>query len=174
MNESSFSVESSPTWSDDPWYMNQENRNIETNDGYIIINEGEAEGTIWGGNLCTFNLLQGTEFMPDLTDSILFIEEDNMAGDFFSVEFDRNLQSLIHQPNFDQVKGIIIGRFQKATDMTIEKLNLIINSKKELKNLPILANANFGHTNPMITFPIGGTAKLSIKNKQIKFEIIKH
>jgi muramoyltetrapeptide carboxypeptidase len=174
MNEGIISIESSKTWSDDSWYKDQENRNFEINNGFLAINEGEAEGRIFGGNLCTFNLLQGTEFMTNISNSILFIEDDDMAGNFFGVEFDRNLQSLIHQPNFDKVKGIVIGRFQKSTDMTIEKLKYTIATKQELKNIPIFANADFGHTNPMITFPIGGTAKISVKNNQVKFEILQH
>lgn len=174
VNKTNFSIESSKTWSDDFWYKDQENRNIEKNDGYVVINEGEAEGKILGGNLCTFNLLQGTEFMPNISNSIFFIEDDDMAGNSFGVEFDRNLQSLIHQPNFDKVKGIVIGRFQKNTDMTIEKLKYIIKTKEELKKIPILANADFGHTNPMITFPIGGTAKISVNNSKVKLEILQH
>jgi muramoyltetrapeptide carboxypeptidase len=38
--------------------------------------------------------------------------------------------------------------------MTIEKLRYIISTKEELKMIPVIANADFGHTNPMITFPI--------------------
>jgi muramoyltetrapeptide carboxypeptidase len=174
INDDVISVESSKIWSDDTWYKDQENRNFENNSGFLVINEGEAEGRIFGGNLCTFNLLQGTEFMPNISNSILFIEDDDMAGNFFGVEFDRNLQSLIHQPNFDKVKGIVIGRFQKNTDMTIEKLKHTIKTKQELKNIPIFANADFGHTNPMITFPIGGIARILINGNQIKFEIPEH
>lgn len=58
MSESNFVIESSKNWSDDARYKDQENRNIENNNGYIVINEGEGEGKILGGNLCTFNLLQ--------------------------------------------------------------------------------------------------------------------
>ena len=169
-----FLVEASKTWTDDAWYADQENRKIEKNEGYVILNEGEAEGTIYGGNLCTFNLLQGTEFMPDISDSILFIEDDDMAGNFFGVEFDRNLQSLIHQPGFEKVRGIVIGRFQKNTDMTPEKLKFIISTKEELRSIPIIANADFGHTNPMFTFPIGGTAGITALNNKAELEIIKH
>jgi muramoyltetrapeptide carboxypeptidase LdcA involved in peptidoglycan recycling len=174
MNDKGFLVEASNTWSDDPWFMDQENRQIEHNEGFIVINEGEAEGKILGGNLCTFNLLQGTEFMPDITDSILFVEDDNMAGNLFGVEFDRNLQSLIHQPNIHKIKGIVIGRFQKNTDMTVAKLRYIIQTKEELNDIPILANAYFGNTNPLITFPIGGTAEITMKNNEVIFRIIKH
>ena len=48
----------------------------------MIIQEGEAEGTIIGGNLCTINLLQGTEYMPSLENSILFIEDDEESHPF--------------------------------------------------------------------------------------------
>ena len=69
-------IEISPSkqWSNDKWLKNQEDRNFINNEGMKIINEGEAEGKIIGGNLCTLNLLQGTEYMPDLDNSILFIE----------------------------------------------------------------------------------------------------
>ncbi len=173
VEEDEFEVKPSKTWSDDPWYKDQDNRNHIENEGFIILNKGKAEGLIFGGNLCTFNLLQGTEFMPNISNSILFIEDDDMAGDYFGVEFDRNLQSLIHQPNFEKVKGIVIGRFQKNTDMNLEKLKYIIATKKELENIPIIANVDFGHTNPLLTFPIGGTVKLKVKN-EVELKITKH
>jgi muramoyltetrapeptide carboxypeptidase len=174
VEDKKYIVEASEVWSDDAWYRDQENRNFEKNEGYVVINKGEAEGMILGGNLCTLNLLQGTEFMPNLSNSILFIEDDDMTGSFFGVEFNRNLQSLIHQPNFKKVKGIVIGRFQKKTEMTIEKLKFIIQTKKELKSIPIIASADFGHSNPFITFPIGGTAKISALKGKANIEIIKH
>lgn len=174
MNEKPFQIYSSKEWSDDFWFKNQENRKFIKNKGYQVINEGKAEGRILGGNLCTFNILLGTEFMPDLTDSILFIEGDDLAGDYFSVEFERNIQALIHQPNFDQVNGIVIGRFQKRTDMNLEKLKYIIKTKEELKDIPIIANADFGHTNPMFTFPIGGIVRINAGKDNVLLEIIKH
>ena len=173
VQDKKYLVESSELWSDDAWYRDQGNRVFEKNEGYIIINKGEAEGIILGGNLCTLNLLQGTKFMPNISNSILFIEDDDMTGSFFGVEFNRNLQSLIHQPNFNKVKGIVIGRFQKKAEMSIEKLKYIIQTKKELKSIPIIANADFGHSNPFITFPIGGTVKISALNK-VKIEILNH
>lgn len=138
----------------------------------FIINEGEAEGTIVGGNLCTFNLLQGTEYMPDLTDRILFIEDDGMADKMFYVEFDRNLQSLIHQKNFDKVRGIVIGRAEKNCEMTKEKWIKLIKGKAELNNIPVIAGADFGHTTPLITFPIGGRAKMVAKEGKINLVIV--
>jgi len=171
MAEEPFEVVASKRWSDDRWAGKQDDRHYFDNDGYWLFREGEVEGTIVGGNQCTLNLLQGTEYMPNISDSILFIEDDGAAD---AATFDRDLQSLIHQPDFGKVKGIVFGRFQLQSGMTQDLLRKIIESKKELKNLPIIANVDFGHTSPMITFPIGGTAKLVAKKDNIKLEIIKH
>lgn len=164
-------VISSKEWSDDAWFLDQENREFIDNEGMFIINEGEASGKIIGGNLCTLNLLQGTEYMPDIKDSILFLEDDEMAGKLFLVEFDRDFVSLIQQPNFETVKGIVIGRSQKSCEMNNEKWIKLIKSKPELENIPVIAGCDFGHTTPIITFPIGGEAKLKAKNGKITLNI---
>lgn len=166
-----FEIVSSNEWSDDAWFIDQENRNFIPNDGMFIINEGEAEGNIVGGNLCTVNLLQGTEYMPDISNKILFLEDDDMAGKIYLMEFDRNLQSMMHMPEFKTVKGIVLGRSQKATEMTKEKWIKLIKNKKELANIPVIAGADFGHSTPIFTFPVGGSAKLVAKNGEIKLTI---
>jgi muramoyltetrapeptide carboxypeptidase LdcA involved in peptidoglycan recycling len=154
--------------------MDQENREFIKNEGFKVINEGAAEGMTIGGNLCSFNLLQGTEYMPSLEDAILFIEDDELAGDYTAVVFDRDLQSLIQQPGFKGVKGIAIGRFQKASNMTMEKLTYIIKTKKELDNIPVVYGFDFGHTTPHLTFPLGGKASLIAKNNDVKLTILEH
>lgn len=155
INHKSYYLKDPDFYSSDKWYDDQDNRKFIKNKGCIVINEGRAEGTIIGGNLCSFNLLQGTPFMPSLRDKILFIEEDALVGKEFPYEFDRNLVSLIQQKDFDKVKGIVIGRSQTQTGMNLTKWKKILN-KKELKNIPIIINANFGHTTPNATIPIGG------------------
>lgn len=161
----------SQKWSDDPWYKDQESRNLINNDGFWLVNQGNADGTILGANLCTFNLLQGTEYMPNLENSILFIEDDYES---LAHTFDRDLQSLIHQPGFDKVKGIVIGRFQKASQVDKDKLEKIIKSKKELSKIPVIANVDFGHTDPRITFPIGGSVVISAFFDSLKITITEH
>ena len=157
-----ITVNPSKKWSEDKWYEDQDNRHFFENEGYTVISGGVAEGKIIGGNLCTFNLLQGTEFMPSLEDSVLFLEDDYYIQGDFSVEFDRNLQSVIHQPGFEKVKALVIGRFQKSSGLTMEKLKKIIKAKKELDKIPLIANVDFGPTTPMITFPISGKVIISV------------
>ena len=143
------------------------------NDGMIPIQNGKSFGKIIGGNLCTMNLLQGTEYMPDLNNSILFLEDDadDLENDVFLLEFDRNLESLLQLPNC-KIKGIVFGRFQLCSNMNIDKLKAIIANKKKLKNIPIVYGADFGHTNPMFTIPIGTYCNLDIKSGAITIKIV--
>ncbi|MBR1803260.1 MAG: LD-carboxypeptidase [Clostridia bacterium] len=163
-------IKSSEEWSNDSWFKNQEKRIFIPNEGMKIINKGQAEGKIIGGNLCTLNLLQGTEYMPDLEDSILFIEDDGLVDKVFNKEFDRDLQSLLHCAKNKKIKGIVVGRAENNCDMTNEKWVNIFKNKKELVNIPIVINANFGHTTPIFTFPIGGYAKIQL-DEETKIEI---
>ena len=166
-----FEIKPSESWSDDKWYKDQDNRKLIPNEGWLTINEGNAEGTILGANLCTFNLFQGTEYMPSLNNSILFLEDDETSKSF---DFDRNLQSLIHLPDFSEVKGIVIGRFQKESEITNGLLTQIIKTKRELNNIPVLANVDFGHTSPIISFPVGGTCKVEATSESQSLRIIEH
>jgi muramoyltetrapeptide carboxypeptidase LdcA involved in peptidoglycan recycling len=171
MEESLFEIKPSEEWSDDKWYLDQNEREFMKNEGELIVNEGGAEGKIIGGNVCTLNLLLGTEFMPSIKDSILFLEDDEESK---LKHFGRNLQALLHQPEFSQVRGLIVGRFQKASEATKEKIVKMIKTKKELENIPVVANLDFGHTSPLFTFSIGGTAKLLVKKEGVKLEILEH
>lgn len=166
-----YAIKPSQKWSNDLWVGKQDERKFEVNEGYWLINEGECTGTIIGGNQCTLNLLQGTEYMPSLEDSVLFLEDDYEAH---AATFDRDLQSLIHQPGFSAVRGLVIGRFQPESGMTRNLLEQIVRSKKELKHLPVIANADFGHTTPQITFPIGGSCQIEISDSNSKITINKH
>lgn len=171
-NEEEYYINPAISWSSDKWYKDQDNRKFIKNNGMNIINEGKAEGTIIGGNLNTFSLLQGTKYMPIAQKIILFIEEDNWANEDYLYEFDRRLQSLTQQAFFKKVKGIIIGRAQQNVNMNINRWKTLISMNKKLINMPIVVNADFGHTMPMATFPIGGKCIISGKGKSIRIKII--
>jgi len=172
MTDSPYEIKASKRWDDRKWYIDQEDRTSYTNKGPVVINKGQAEGTIIGDNLGTLGLLKGTEYFPDLTHSILFLEDCDSSA--HPVEFDRNLQALIQQPNFDKVRCIVIGRFEKAAKMSKEMLTYIIKTKKELTKIPVIANVDFGHTDPKITFPIGGAVSIVAEDNNTRITITKH
>lgn len=171
MNDAPFAVPPADHWSDDAWYLDQENRSLVPNEGYKVIHEGRGEGTLLGGNLGTLALLFGTEYMPSLDGTLLLIEDDLEVNALY---FDRVLQALIHQPGFEGVQGIVTGRFQAASEVSHEKLGGIIQSKRELTHLPIVADASFGHTTPQFTFPIGGKGSLVAEGAGVELVITEH
>lgn len=86
--------------------------------------------------------------------------EDDAAGD--PPTFARDLTSLLQQPGADQVRGLVVGRFQGASGMTRDLLAEIVGRQERLAGLAVLANADFGHTYPMATLPIGGEVSLVV------------
>ncbi|MEK6820884.1 MAG: S66 peptidase family protein [archaeon] len=171
MHEKPFSVTPATHWSNDNWYTHQDQRKQVLNKGWTLIQEGTATGTIVGGNLSTLKSLFGTDYFPSLRNTILFIEDDYESK---KVHFDRDFQSLLHQREFKGVKGVVIGRFEHKSKITDEDIHHMIHSRKELETIPVISHVDFGHTDPMITFPIGGTAHITAAKKQSTIRIIRH
>ena len=63
--------------------------------------------------MSTFNLLQGTPYMPNLKDKILFIEEDSLTGTSTLKTFD----DFSLWQDFEYIKGIVIGKMQKVQNV---------------------------------------------------------
>lgn len=156
-NNNQDEIFSSTEWSDDLWFIDQENRNFVANDGYWHLQPGIAEGTLIGGNLGTFNLLLGTPYRPSFEpNTILFIED---TADSNIANFTRNFQALLQQPDFKNVKAVLIGRFQKNSQVNRTQLEFMLERfRPYLKDLPIIANLDFGHSTPLLTIPLGGNA----------------
>lgn len=167
LTDGPFEIVPSEQWSDDEWYLDQENRIFLANEGYEVIQAGQAKGIAIGGNLCTLNLLQGTAYMPELANAILILEDDDLT---FAEEFDRNLESLLQAVDPNEVKGVLFGRFQKKSNLSMDELRAIVSRKAALKGVPIMANIDFGHTTPHCVLPIGGTLSFDTDNKIIRVE----
>lgn len=159
LGEGPNELRASENWTDDPWFADQDKRTVRANDGWWPLRPGQATGRILGGNLCTLNLLQGTQHMPSLDGAVLMVEDDYLSD---AKEFARNLTSLLQLPDASGMQGLVIGRFQEASRVTRALLEQIIARQDRLVGLPVLANVDFGHTDPRITFPIGGRAALAV------------
>ena len=46
--------------------------------------------------------------------------------------------------------------------------DFIVKSIPQLANIPVIADLDFGHTTPMLTFPIGGACELTDSGINIK------
>ena len=97
--------------------------------------------------------------MPSLDGAVLFVEDD-AASDVQT--FARDLASLLQLPDAEGVRGMVVGRFQVASGMTRALLEEIVSRQPSLGGVPVLANADFGHTSPLVTLPIGRSAQLHV------------
>lgn len=142
------------------------------NDGFWTINEGEAEAESLGGNLLTINFNLGSRFMPPIKDKILFLEENSVI-DYKGVQ--KEIQELLIHPGGEDIKGIVVGRFQKETQMNRDLLTTMIKSKKEWRDIPVVGNVDCSHTAPMMSMPIGGRLKISAKaNDEVEIVVTEH
>ena len=111
--------------------------------------------------------------MPDIRAKILFLEDDNVTGDYCPYEFDRNLQSLLQVNGAETIRGIVFGRFDSSCKLDAETIAEIIRDKVSL-DIPVIYGADFGHVFPIITFPIGGTVKLQAMDSGVSLQITEH
>ncbi len=134
--------------------------------GWQALETGEANATLLGGNLGTFYLLQGTEYQPKFNEPFIFLlEDDDEASSYTAVEVSRRFESLLQLPSFrDNLQGLMVGRFQKGSNVSEKDIASIIASKN-LGSIPIAYNVDFGHTLPMLTLPIGQNVSLRVNSK---------
>ncbi len=158
-------------WTDDAWFADQDHREPLASDGWWRLRAGSARGRLVGGNLCTLNLLQGTRWMPDLDRAILAVEDDERSD---PPTFARDLASLLQSAGDGRVLGLLIGRFQRASGMTCGLLEEIVRRQPALRDVPVLANLDFGHTSPQCTLPVGGEVRVDVTAEDAQVVLERH
>ena len=154
MTQDDYDLVPSKEWSSDPWYDPTKPRHFMPTE-WKVYNAGSALGTIIGGNLSTFSLLRGTPYAPQAENYILFVEE---AEGYPPEHFLRELAALLQA--YPNPQAVIIGRFPKECEMTEEILLTILDKHPLLKNIPVLYDVDFAHTQPLFTITIGAQATL--------------
>ena len=149
----------SPTYSEESLFWDKEDNRpsvYKTAVPYTFLcKAGIVEGLLFGGNINTFGLLVGTKYLPNLKDSILFLED----GDANFARIERDLWCLEQAKIFSQIKGLLIGRFV-GSEKVQSNIFAFFSSIGKKYNIPIVINLDIGHTKPIITLPIGGKIRI--------------
>lgn len=137
-----------------------------------VLKEGEASGELIGGNLCIFNYMQGTEFIPSLKGKILFFEDE---GEELR-NIDRMLLNLNRLGKLKDVDGIMVGGFSTVKNDGIIKFpyslnELLIEHTKNL-DIPVVVNAPFSHGKELVPLPIGVKARLTANSDEITLKLL--
>ncbi len=157
LSDDAYDVTPASYWTDDAWFLDQDHRLVEPSTGWWPLAPGTAAGQLVGGNLCTFNLLQGGPYRPSLAGAVVLVEDDGLTN---PVEFARDLTSLLQLPDAAELSALLIGRFQRVSGIDRHILRQIMERQPVLNGVPVLANIDVGHTNPLATLPIGGQVEV--------------
>jgi len=133
------------------------------------IRKGSTAGRILGGNLAVFNALIGSSYFPVLKDRILLLED--VAE--LPYKIDRMFNQLKMLKAFNQVRGIILGRFVDCYEHDPMKRTLTLGEVMEdyLNDLkiPVVYTFPHGHIKDKITVPIGANIKMNATKGFIEF-----
>lgn len=149
------------------WFTNEDETRARTyveNPGWNWLKPGVAEGRVLGGCLTSILHLRGTDYWPDLTNAIFFWETapskcSMTAGEPLS-NIDAYLTDLELSGVFDQIQGMVVGRiFGYSAEQNEELKALIIDRLKDY-NFPVLFGFDIGHTEPIVTLPVGSMGKM--------------
>lgn len=125
------------------------------------INPGNVTGQLVGGNLAVFVSLIGTQFLPNLKDKILLLEDVSE----FPYKIDRMMNQIKLNQIFNKVKGIILGRFVDCFEHDPTKKTLTLSEVMEdyLRGIkvPTIYTFPHGHIKDFLTLPIGIKIKLN-------------
>jgi muramoyltetrapeptide carboxypeptidase len=135
------------------------------------LQAGTCQGVLLGGNLGSFYLLQGTPYQPRFDRPVvLAVEDDAEAGKYAAREFDRRLESLLQLPGVrENLQGLLIGRFEPKSNVTLSDIAYTV-KRLELRDIPVIAGMDFGHTKPMLTLPIGGI--IQVRAERTKAQVV--
>lgn len=135
------------------------------------IKGGFGKGYLVGGHLGLYNRLKGTKYFADIKKKpkIFFWET---TGKYSNI--DRDLQNLIQYGFFENVKGMIIGKFNlmdKETEYAdMPAIEKIISENFKKFKFPIISGADFGHCTPNIPMPYGKLA--SVNGDKMELQIL--
>jgi len=134
-----------------------------------VWRHGAAEGTLLGGCLSIITALLGTPYLPPLNGAILLIEDIGEK----TYRLDKQFQILRLHGVFDQIAGLLVGRFVKcfprnlALSFTLEEL---LKDVIEDYDFPVITNLAYGHVCRRLTIPIG--ARVRLETDPVKVTIL--
>lgn len=185
-DEGEFQLVASTEYNDRPLdWGDQENLNKKReqskNEGWYFNAPQDAKGILWGGCLESVDeMLRHNTPIPTLEqfkNIVLMLEtsEEIPTHDYVR----RFFRALGERGILKHVQGVLVGRPQtwdfnrlvsseESSKFKSDQRETILNEvRKYNKNIPIVQNMDFGHTNPQIPMPYGSTVRIDANLKQI-------
>jgi muramoyltetrapeptide carboxypeptidase len=166
--------EAAEVWTDEllDWREKQDltrPRELRPSEGWITVRGGSAEGWLLGGCLETVCWhLKGSAAWIDPAGAVLFLETSEEAPS--PAHVDAYLTDLEQLGVFDAVAALVFGRPYGYDEERTRTLWRVVADRTDAAAIPVLANVDLGHTDPMLTVPLGATARLNADAR--RFELL--
>ncbi len=151
------------------------------NDEWYFDGPQNAEGILWGGCLESVDeMLRHGVPIPTLeqfTEIVLMLETSEEIPSHTNVR--RVIRALGERGILERVQGILMGRPQtwdfdkqvtpeEGVEYRKQQRETILSEvRKYNKNIPVIQNMDFGHTNPQIPMPLGNKVRIDAGSKRI-------
>ena len=155
-------------WTDEFLFWDKEDTRLRRSQGpasWRCLIPGDVTGWILPGCLPTASTLFGTPYMPEADGAILFLETLGMsAPEFYGMLSQWDVSGAL-----DGVVGLVIGR-QCCPSIAAGEMDLfdrVILSVLGTRQIPVLVDVDFGHTDPRLTLPVGGVCHLDAGERRL-------
>lgn len=163
-------LDASPTWTDErlDWDRRLDEtrpRILASNSGWVVVRPGRARGTLLPVSLETWSddiIDQGREL--DTPGSILLVDisDNDPSVDAIAARLDR----LRTVDSFTDVVAVGIGRLAGFPRRSWPRVWELVAAA--LRDVPIVANLDFGHGTPAATIPLGIETELDAEERSLR------
>ena len=169
--DANYCYKPSPAWTDryvewsTPEYDGEVTELLPNGGWRVLQGSGTVEGRLVGGCIEVFEFLKGTRFWPSpefFRDTILFFETSEEKPSVSNVKY--MLRNYGSMGVLEGVKAILFGRARSYTDLEKAELEdtvvTVVRQEFGRPDMPIIANMDFGHTDPQWVLPLGVRARV--------------
>lgn len=127
-----------------------------------------VEGKLLGGCASLMQALIGTPHMPNLQGSVLLLEDDRFET---PRRIDRILDHMLRAGVFERVSAVLLGNFLESPlagsqdELELQEVLANFAGYLDKMGIPLIQNTKLGHTEDMLTVPIGAVAKVNLGDK---------
>ena len=119
-------------------------RHMSAGSGWHAVRDGVAEGPLFGGCLDTIcRHLEGSAYWPDLRGALLFLETSDE----------------VPTPADVPARKVALLSPSRVTT-SAPQLWAVVRTRTAASGIPVLADVDIGHTDPMLTLPMGAQARI--------------
>ncbi|MGV9384999.1 S66 peptidase family protein [Nonomuraea sp. NPDC003707] len=156
-----------PFWTDEMlWWDRDDTRPRKTQPGaWRCVIPGVAEGPLLAGCLPTAGALIGTPYLPDLDGAVLCLEANEMSPErCYGLLLQWRESGLLNR-----ISGLVIGRHcqPQARGDVASDFDRVFLAALGGRRIPVLADVDFGHTQPMLTLPLGVPCRLDAGERRL-------